>query len=83
MLKKFIVVIVFTLFGSCFSMDKPLHSAQGLGPHRAHLWNRDFLELALKRCRPSEAQTLLDVGCGQGDWEGVAYSLFRNMLIIV
>lgn len=50
-------------------MDKPFgHSAQGLGPHRAHLWNRDFLELALKRCSPSKAQTLLDVGCGQGDW---------------
>jgi ubiquinone/menaquinone biosynthesis C-methylase UbiE len=45
-----------------------LHSADYFGDQRDFWWNRDFLELMVKRWQLSQASSLLDVGCGIGHW---------------
>lgn len=44
------------------------HSAEYFGDTRDHWWNRDFLELVVRRLRLDEARDVLDVGCGIGHW---------------
>jgi SAM-dependent methyltransferase len=44
------------------------HSAEYFGDTRDHWWNRDFLELMVKRWRLDVIRDVLDVGCGVGHW---------------
>jgi SAM-dependent methyltransferase len=69
MLRKLVVILI--LYSNCFGMEKlgsPEHSAQFLGIHRQHWWNTDFLQLKFNSWKSVKQETLLDVGCGQGDW---------------
>jgi SAM-dependent methyltransferase len=45
-----------------------LHSARYLGPWRDTWWNPDFLGLFRHRWRLDQVHSVLDVGCGLGQW---------------
>ncbi len=72
MLKKLVAILM--ICGNCLAMqDKSIsqvleHSAQFLGIHRQHWWNTDFLQLRFNSWKPAKKDTLLDIGCGKGDW---------------
>ena len=53
-----------------------VHSADFFGPLRDSWWNRDYLELLVRRLRIHTAASVLDVGCGQGHWgQALAHAL--------
>lgn len=49
-------------------MSEDVHSAEFFGPLRDAWWNRDYLELLMRRLGLAAPQRVLDVGCGQGHW---------------
>lgn len=49
-------------------MDRKPHSAAYFGEQRDFWWNRDFLELMVKRWGVGQISSVLDVGCGIGHW---------------
>lgn len=44
------------------------HSAAFMGPDRDLFWNLDHIELIGRRFDLARAESVLDVGCGQGHW---------------
>jgi SAM-dependent methyltransferase len=58
-------------------MPSQPHSAEQFGPQRDFWWNRDFLDLMARRWRLGEAESLADVGCGQGHWSRLLYPYLR------
>jgi ubiquinone/menaquinone biosynthesis C-methylase UbiE len=58
-------------------MQPKPHSAEHFGPQRNFWWNRDFLDLMATRWRLREADSLADIGCGQGHWSRLLYLYLR------
>jgi SAM-dependent methyltransferase len=53
------------------------HSVEYFGPQRNFWWNHDFLDLMATRWRLREAESLADIGCGQGHWSRLLYPYLR------
>jgi SAM-dependent methyltransferase len=49
-------------------MSTEPHSAAYMGPSRDLFWNLDHIELLGRRFDLARAESVLDVGCGQGHW---------------
>ncbi len=59
------------------------HSAAFFGDYRDFWWNRDFLELLVKRWGAEDVRSVLDVGCGVGHWGRIVASVLPSAESIV
>jgi len=58
-------------------MQSQPHSAEHFGAFRDFWWNSDFLDLMATRWRLREANSLADIGCGQGHWSRLLFPYLR------
>jgi ubiquinone/menaquinone biosynthesis C-methylase UbiE len=59
-------------------MQSQPHSAEQFGAFRDFWWNRDFLDLMATRWRLREANSLADIGCGQGHWSRLLFPYLQS-----
>jgi SAM-dependent methyltransferase/C-terminal processing protease CtpA/Prc len=59
------------------------HSAPFLGAHRRRWWNEDFMALLARRLELGTVGSMLDIGCGRGDWSDVLLPVVGRRAFLV